>query len=278
MGHIGKLVRGNPQLLRQNLPVSLGLVQHVDKIRVLKNILDLTGGQQILYILCQAARYAAPFTESFPDFHAETSGLAFQKEMEFVDIEPGRLMFGAVGGDTVPHGILHNEKPDLFQGLAQRFELEAEYPMVVHVNVGTVIEHIQGAIDVDFQRRSDILCLRLRLFQKQPIQVAQDRHILRARVLQVIPVHKPRAAVNDGPLNRGKPFLAADNQVTQRQDKITFQCDGVFIIRIVQVNVHRIDIVGGSRGNVNDLPLGSKLLYQRPVLIFRVRNNDVILR
>ena len=35
MGHIGKLVRGNPQLLRQNLPVSLGLVQHVDKIRVL---------------------------------------------------------------------------------------------------------------------------------------------------------------------------------------------------------------------------------------------------
>ena len=26
MGHIGKLVRGNPQLLRQNLPVSLGLV------------------------------------------------------------------------------------------------------------------------------------------------------------------------------------------------------------------------------------------------------------
>lgn len=48
MGHIGKLVRGNPQLLRQNLPVSLCLVQHVDKIRVLKNILNLTGGQQIV--------------------------------------------------------------------------------------------------------------------------------------------------------------------------------------------------------------------------------------
>lgn len=48
MGHIGKLVRGNPQLLRQNLPVPLGLVQHVDKIRVLKDILDLTGGQQVV--------------------------------------------------------------------------------------------------------------------------------------------------------------------------------------------------------------------------------------
>ena len=175
MGHIGKLVRGNFQLLRQNLPVSLGLVQHVDKIRVLKDILNLTGGQQVLYILRQAARYAAPFTESFPDFHAETSGLAFQKEMELVDIEPGRLMFGAVGSNTVPHGILHNEKADLFQGLTQRFELEAEYPVVVHVNVRPMVEHIQGTIDVDFQRRGDILCLRLRLFQKQPVQVAQDR-------------------------------------------------------------------------------------------------------
>ena len=80
MSHIGKLVRGNPQLLRQNLPVSLGLVQHVDKIRVLKDILDLTGGQQVLHILGQAAGYAAPFPEPFPYLHAKTPGLAFQKE------------------------------------------------------------------------------------------------------------------------------------------------------------------------------------------------------
>ena len=50
MGYIRKLVRGNSQLFRQNLPVPLGLVQHVDKIRVLKDILNLTGGQQVLYI------------------------------------------------------------------------------------------------------------------------------------------------------------------------------------------------------------------------------------
>ena len=80
MGHIGKLMRGNSQLLRQNLPVSLGLVQHVDKIRVLKDILDLTGGQQVLHILRQARWYAAPFPEPFPYLHTETPGLAFQKE------------------------------------------------------------------------------------------------------------------------------------------------------------------------------------------------------
>ena len=133
--------------------------------------------------------------------------------------------------------------------------------MVVHINVRPMVKHIQGTVDVDFQRRGDILRLRLGLFQKQPVQVSQDRHILRARVLQVIPVHQPCAAVNNGPLNRGKPLLAADHQVAQGQDKIAFQRDGVFIIRIVQVNVHRIDIVGGSRGNVNDLPLGAELLY-----------------
>ena len=51
MGHIRKLVRGDSQLLCQNLTVSLGLVEHIDKVRVLKNIFDLTGSQKVLDIL-----------------------------------------------------------------------------------------------------------------------------------------------------------------------------------------------------------------------------------
>ena len=51
MGHIGKPVRGNPKSLCQNLSVPLSLVEHVDKIRVLENILNLTGSQKILYVL-----------------------------------------------------------------------------------------------------------------------------------------------------------------------------------------------------------------------------------
>src|SRR5699024_910814 len=110
------------------------------------------------------------------------------------------------------------------------------------------------------------------------VQVPQDRHVFRARVLQIVPVHKPCAAVNDRLFNGGKPLLAADDKVTQRQDKITFQGDRVFIVRIVQVNFHRIDVVGGVRGNVNDLPLVSKLFYQRSILIFRVCYDNVVLR
>ena len=73
------LICSKPAVIDKFNLLADSLVQHVDKIRVFKNMLDLTGGQQILHVLRQAARYAAPFPEPFPDFHAETPGLSFQK-------------------------------------------------------------------------------------------------------------------------------------------------------------------------------------------------------
>ena len=75
--------------------------------------------------------------------------------------------------------------------------------MAVHVDVAPMIKHIYAAVDIDFKGSSDILGLRLALLAKQFIQVPQDWHILRAGVLQVIPVHQAGAAVNDGFLDRG---------------------------------------------------------------------------
>ena len=66
---IRKLVRGNIQLFRQNLPVSCGLVEHVDKITVLKNILNLPRRKQVFHVLGNAGRDTAPFPKAFPDFH-----------------------------------------------------------------------------------------------------------------------------------------------------------------------------------------------------------------
>ena len=102
VGYIGKLRWANPKLFCQNLPVALGLVQHVDEIRVFKNILDFTGSQQILHILRQAAGNPAPFSEPLPDLNGKSTGLAFEQEMEFINIEPGRFMLLPVGGDAVP--------------------------------------------------------------------------------------------------------------------------------------------------------------------------------
>lgn len=48
VGHIRKLMRRNVELLRQNLPVASGLIEHIDEIAVLKDVLNLAAGQQVV--------------------------------------------------------------------------------------------------------------------------------------------------------------------------------------------------------------------------------------
>ncbi len=80
IGNIRKLVRGNIQLLCQNLPVSCGLVEHIDKITVLKNVLDLPRGKQVFDVLGDACWDTAPFSEPLPDFHAVSCCLFLLQE------------------------------------------------------------------------------------------------------------------------------------------------------------------------------------------------------
>ena len=44
VSHIGELMRRNIELLCKNLPVASSLIEHVDKIAVLKNVLNLPAG------------------------------------------------------------------------------------------------------------------------------------------------------------------------------------------------------------------------------------------
>jgi len=81
MGHIGKLLWGNAQLLRKDFPVAGCLVEHIHKIGVLKDVLHLTGGKQVLDVLGNACRYPAPFTEPFPNLNGIACGLfLFEQE------------------------------------------------------------------------------------------------------------------------------------------------------------------------------------------------------
>ena len=47
-----------------------------------------------------------------------------------------------------------------------------------------------------------------------------------------------------------------------------------FIVRIVQVQIHGVDVVGGSGRNLDDLSM--QTLHQRCVLRFRVTDDDII--
>ncbi len=78
--------------------------------------------------------------------------------MHLVDVVAGGLAGGPVDGDAVPHLVLHHQHPDLFQLLAQLLDVVADNA-VVDVHVAAVVEHVEGAGHIDFQRRGDVLRL-----------------------------------------------------------------------------------------------------------------------
>ena len=112
VGHIAKLVRGNAQLLGENLAVSACLVEHIHEVGVFKDVLHLTTGKQVFDILRDAGGDAAPFSESLPDFHRIGGGLfLLQKQVHLVDVVAGGLVSSAVDGNAVPHLIVIGNPP-----------------------------------------------------------------------------------------------------------------------------------------------------------------------
>ena len=51
MGHIGQLMGADVQLLGQNLPVTVGLIEHIHKVRIFKNVRYFGTCQKVLHIL-----------------------------------------------------------------------------------------------------------------------------------------------------------------------------------------------------------------------------------
>ncbi len=54
VGHVGKLVRADVELFRQDGAVARRLVEHDDEVAVLKDVLHLAAGEQVLHILGDA--------------------------------------------------------------------------------------------------------------------------------------------------------------------------------------------------------------------------------
>ena len=91
--------------------------------------------------------------------------------------------------------------PQLLQLLAQLLNVIAD-DAVVNVHIGTVVEHVQTAGNVDFQRRGDELGLLFLLRPESIVQILQDGHILRPGVGEVFLIHQPHTAVNHRFLHR----------------------------------------------------------------------------
>ena len=134
--------------------------------------------------------------------------------MHLVDVVAGGLVGRPVDSDAVPDLILDNQHPDFLQLLAQLFDVIAD-DAVMNIDVGPMIEHIQRTRYIDFQRRGDVLGLLLVLRPQQVVQILQNRHIFRARVVEIILVDQPHTAVDDGFLHRLQTIFTAHDQLAQ---------------------------------------------------------------
>ena len=139
-----------------------------------------------------------------------------------------------------------------------------------------VVKNVQTALDVDFQRSRHMAGFRFILRQQGVVQIFQQRHIFWGGILEILAIDYMDAAVNDRLFHRLQPFFAAHHQFAQGQYKVGFQSQRVILFRIVAVDVHRVDILGAGRADVDDLPM--QTLHQRSVLCFRVADDNIIVR
>ena len=138
-----------------------------------------------------------------------------------------------------------------------------------------MVEHVEGAGNVDFKGGGDVLRLLFLLTAQLVIQVLQNWHILRAGVVEVVPIDHTHTAVDDGLFHRHEAVLAADNQLAQAENEVGFQAQRVLIVRIVEVQVHGVNVVRACGGDFDDLPI--QPLHQRPVLRLRVADDNVVI-
>ena len=84
------------------------------------------------------------------------------------------------------------------------------------------------------------------------------------------------AAVDDRFLHRLEALLAAHHQLAQGEDEVGFQGHGVVLLGVVQVDVHRVDILRTGRADPDDLSV--EPLDKGRVLRLRVADDDIIVR
>ena len=179
----------------------------------------------------------------------------------------------AVQCHAVPDLVLDHEHSELFELFAEIFDIEAD-DAVVELDVGAVVEDLQRAVYVDLQCRCDALCLCFGLCAESRVQIAQDRHVFRYGVFKIFLIDNRKAAVNDGFFLGFDPVAAAHDQFAKGQDEIGFKAQGVVIIRVVEVDVHGIDVIMAGRGDVDDLP--AQGVDQGIVFSFGITDDHVV--
>ena len=137
-----------------------------------------------------------------------------------------------------------------------------------------MVEHTQRTIDVDFQCRGDTLRLPFLLLPQAVVQITERRHILRLRIIQILLIDQRQAAVNDRLLFRLHAIPCAHDKFAQGKNKVRFHAQRVIIVRIVQIDVHRVDVVLTGGRNMDNLT--AQRFHQRIILALRVCHDNIV--
>ena len=119
-------------------------------------------------------------------------------------------------------------------------------------------------------------CFLLVLLHQFIVQILQDRHILRTGIIEIRLIDLMHTAVDDRLFDRLQSFLAADYQLAERQDEVSFQGDRIIFFGIVHIDVHRVNVLRAHRTDLDHLAAQS--LHQRRILRFRIGNDNVVIR
>jgi len=149
--------------------------------------------------------------------------------MEFINVVAGASAFSPVGGHTTPDLVLDDEHAKLLQLLAQFLDVKANQA-VLDIHIGPVVEDIERAADVDFQRRRNEPGFLFRLLQQDSVQISQNRDILRLGLIEIGLIHHANTTVDDSLFDGLEALSASDDELTQGKNKVGFQGQRTFIL------------------------------------------------
>ena len=225
------------QLFRENSPVAGGLGQQIDEVRVLENVLDLGAGQEVLHILGYTGRYAAPLAETLPNLRGELRGFRVgEQEVELVYIIAGALFQLAVQRHPVPDLILNDHHADALELRPQVPDVVANDP-IVQVHVGPVVEHVEGAGDVDLQGRSQEAGLPFRLIQQRFIEVSKNGHILRLGGVKVGLIDAMHTSINNRALRGLQTVPASGDELKEGLHELALHGQGIAVVTVVHIQI-----------------------------------------
>ena len=194
----------------------------------------------------EAMKYIAPL--------ANTVGLEFEEVAASIGIMANAGIKGSQAGTTL-------------RGALSR--LIVPFPVLL----GKLPGHkgIKGARTVELQGSCHPPGLRLRLFQKLLVQVLEQGRLAVPQAQGHVPVNEPHTTVNHRLFDGLQAVLAAHHQLAQGQQKIRFHGKRAFVIVQIKLDVHWIDMVGGTGRDLHHLAVQPP--HQRGIFPHRIDND-----